>query len=142
MTGRMLALCIGAIGGAVLLLSSTTATAMALVAFGIVGVCSAFINVLVITVVQTVVRPELRGRVMALVVAVSTAATPLGMAIGGLMGDLWGHSLRQVFAACGMAMMLVALHAARLTCLARALTGGTASARVRSVSAARPDHAT
>jgi DHA3 family macrolide efflux protein-like MFS transporter len=112
---RMLAMCVAAIAAAVLVVSATSVAWIAFIAFVAVGIFSAMINVIVITMFQTSVPADLRGRVMAVVVALSTAAVPLGMGLGGVMGDVWRDSLRTIFAACGVAMAILMLVQIRAT---------------------------
>lgn len=101
------------IASATFILAATQTAAVALAAFVAIGLAATVINIAVVTSIQMRVPSDVRGRVMALVVALSAAATPFGMAIGGLMGDLWRESLRAVFGACAVALVLIAAIGAR-----------------------------
>jgi MFS family permease len=105
----LVALCLGGLASAVLLLGLTTHDVTAIAALGAVGILSSIINVIIVTTFQMRSPPAMRGRVMALVMGLSSAAVPVGMIAGGFIGDAWRESIPLAFSVCGMAIGVVAV---------------------------------
>jgi len=61
------------------------------------------------TTLQSAVPGDLRGRVVAVTVALAGAAVPAGLGLGGLLGDVARPALAWIVAACGSAIVMVAL---------------------------------
>jgi MFS family permease len=74
----------------------------------LIGLCSAVVNVSVITALQESTPPALRGRALAVTIAVAGAATPFGLALGGLMGSVAESALPWVMAVCGAGILACA----------------------------------
>jgi|SRR5580693_2141545 DHA3 family macrolide efflux protein-like MFS transporter len=94
---------------ALLALLHTVAAAIA--CFLCIGVLSAIVNVVVITLFQQDTPASMRGRVMGLLFAVSGAAAPAGMAVGGVLSDLAGRNIPVLYLTCGAATLVITLWA-------------------------------
>ena len=73
----------------------------------IIGLMNGIVNISIITVFQQRVPDAMMGRVFGLLIGLGMLAVPLGIALGGIVADY--VSLTYLFAALGVAMMLVGL---------------------------------
>ena len=119
--GRLVRVCMAIVATSVLVIAAIPGTTIAPAAFAGIGCAASLISVTVISSLQGNVPVGLRGRVMALVIALSGASAPLGMILGGLAGDLWRARLPAMYAACGIAILLLACAAARMRSFDEAL---------------------
>ncbi len=106
---RLVGAALVAMALALLALAFISDARVALAAVGAVGVCDGLVNVHLVSLLQTTTPGAMRGRVFGLLRTLGGVLAPLGMLAGGVAADLLGRDIPPIYAACGSAVLLLAL---------------------------------
>jgi MFS transporter, DHA3 family, macrolide efflux protein len=105
----VVAACFVAVSLSIFMLAIISKPVLALALFVVLGICTAVINILVITLFQLASPPGKRGRIMSVVYTLSSAVSPLGMAVGGMLGDATEMNLSAIYLGCSASMLISVL---------------------------------